>query len=103
MIRVVFNGSRAVWIAGHARFADFGEDIACASVSSAVQLCANGITEVLRVDAQVNVHENEVSISLPIDSNSTAEAFIEALRLHLIILQEQFPESIEIMEEKVND
>jgi len=103
MIRAVFSGSRTVKVVGHAGFADLGEDIVCASVSSAVQLCANGITEVLCENAQVSVCENEVSITLSKNSSTAAVAFIEALRLHLTILREQFPENIEIMEEKVND
>ncbi len=32
-------------VKGHAEFADEGEDIVCASVSSAVQLVANAITD----------------------------------------------------------
>ncbi len=38
-------------ISGHAGFADAGEDIVCASVSSAVQLVANGITECAKQQA----------------------------------------------------
>ena len=103
MICAVFSGFWAVKITGHAGLADYGKDIVCASVSSAVQLCANGITEILRENAQVNVCENEVSIKLPKDASTAAVAFIQALRLHLTILKEQFPENIEITEEEIND
>ena len=100
MIRVVFCGSRFVRISGHAEFAAHGEDIVCAAVTSAFQLCANGITEILRVDAQVSIGGDTASIALPDNSGLAAEAFLSALKLHLTILGEQYPENIEIMEDK---
>ena len=36
-------------ISGHAGFAESGYDIVCASVSSAVQLTANNITEIFKI------------------------------------------------------
>ena len=51
-------------ISGHAGFDLYGKDIVCASVSSAVQLTANGITEILGKKADVSVLDNLVSLSL---------------------------------------
>ena len=99
MIRAVFRGSKSVSISGHAKFAAHGEDIVCAAVTSAFQLCANGITEILHVDAQVNIGSDNAGILLPENSNLAAESFLSALKLHLTILQEQYPENIEIMED----
>ena len=39
-------------VSGHAGFANAGEDIVCAGVSSALQLTANGITEVVRAKSE---------------------------------------------------
>ena len=51
MIRVEFTKSGELLtcfsVSGHAGYDDYGHDIVCASVTSAVQLTANGITEVL--------------------------------------------------------
>ena len=103
MIRAVFSNSRAVRITGHADFAAHGKDIVCAAVSSAFQLCANGITEVLQVNAKVSVGGNTAEIELPDNCAPCATSFIDALKLHLSILEEQYPEYIEIMEDEPND
>ena len=47
-------------ISGHAGYEDSGKDIVCAAVSSAMQLTANGITEILRQDPVLRVEENAV-------------------------------------------
>ena len=103
MIRCVFERSRAVRIAGHAGYAAHGDDIVCAAITSAFQLCANGITEVLRVGARVNIGSDAASIMLLENASPAAEAFLDALKLHLTILQEQYPDNIEIMEDEIND
>ena len=51
-------------LTGHAGYDDYGHDIVCASVTSAVQMAANGITEVLKLGAQVDVGENEIKMTL---------------------------------------
>ena len=47
-------------ITGHAGYADYGEDVCCASVSSAVMLTANTVTEAFKIKADVAVEENEI-------------------------------------------
>ena len=49
-------------ISGHAGYADYGKDIACASVTSAVELTADGITEILGLPAELNLQENEIRL-----------------------------------------
>ena len=90
------NGFSAVTVSGHSGFASEGKDIVCAAVSSAFQLCANGITEILGEKALVTVLENKTGITLPQNAQSAAASFLSALHLHLSILQEQYPENIEI-------
>ena len=54
-------------ITGHAGYADHGEDICCASVSSAVMLTANTVTEAFKINAKVAVEENEIILKLEND------------------------------------
>ena len=72
MITVRFQKSgsrlRAFSISGHAGYADAGQDIVCASVTSAVQLTANAITEQFGERAAVTVEENQISLLLPSDA-----------------------------------
>jgi len=90
------KGFSAVTIEGHAGYADKGEDIVCAAVSSAFQLCANGITEILGEKALVTVHENKTGIALPQNAQDATVAFLSALHLHLLLLQEQYPQNIQL-------
>lgn len=83
-------------ITGHADFADFGLDIVCASVTSAVELTANAITEVLKVKAVVGVLENEIKLVLPPDTPADAVTFLQALRLHLELLAQDYKQNIRV-------
>ncbi len=81
-------------ISGHAGFDLYGKDIVCASVSSAVQLTANGITEILGKKADISVGDNKVSLSL-VDSFEE-DKFLQALKLHLELLADDYPGTIHI-------
>ena len=83
-------------IKGHAGFADFGLDIVCASVTSAVELTANAITEILKIPAVVGVLENEVRLILPNGDFPDAVNFLKALRLHLELLSQDYRENIRL-------
>lgn len=88
-------------VRGHAGYADIGFDIVCSSVTSAVELTANAITEILGVRATVAVLENEVRLSLLDDSdgcdaNHEAVNFLKALRLHLELLAKDYREHVSV-------
>ena len=83
-------------VSGHAGYADAGEDIVCAAVSSAVQLTANGITEVLGLQARVRAEGDTVSLRLDDSANGEAEAFLKALQLHLSVLSEDYPKNVKL-------
>jgi uncharacterized protein YsxB (DUF464 family) len=85
-------------VSGHADFGEYGQDIVCASVSSAVQLVCNTITECFKIDANVSVDECEgIALSL-VDSSkdSPANTLIDGLKLHLNVLSEEFPKRINV-------
>ncbi|MCI6022681.1 MAG: ribosomal-processing cysteine protease Prp [Oscillospiraceae bacterium] len=84
-------------VSGHSGYADAGEDIVCAAVSSAVQLTANGITEVLGAHASVSAEGDTVSLNLESASEGNAEVFLEALRLHLSLLAEDYPKNVKLI------
>lgn len=83
-------------VSGHAGFADSGNDIVCASVSSAVQLTANTLTEVFHINANVIARENSVSIKLADDSSPESVKILEGLKLHFNLLKDVYPEFIKI-------
>ena len=96
------RGFEAFSVRGHAGYADAGEDVVCAAVSSAVMLTANGVTQCAGVPAQVEEGENLISCRLPKESGQ-GPLFLEALWLHLTCLQEQYPAFIRVRVEKSRD
>lgn len=82
-------------VKGHAYFAPHGEDIVCAAVTSAVQMTANTITDVVGQSASVSVSENEIIITEFVPSR-TINIIIEGLKLHLKTIKEDYPETIKI-------
>ena len=86
-------------ISGHAGYAESGKDIVCASVSSAVQMAINGITEVVRIHCDIHVDEetNAIECILPPSPRPAAWHFVSALRLQLGNLSEDFPGTINLI------
>ena len=85
---------------GHSGFACSGEDIVCASVSSAIQLVTNTITECFKIKADVSVLENKIQLVLPqIDEN--AEKMLDGLYLHLTMISEDYGGTIKIITSEV--
>ena len=82
-------------ISGHAGYADFGEDIVCAGVTSAVMTVLNGITEVAKINASVDVLENEIVLNLA-ERSKTGEVLLSSLKLQLEVLSEDYPDTINI-------
>ena len=93
-------------LSGHAGYADSGEDIVCAAVTSAVQFSANALTDIVSAKVDVRVEENLIALAVKdIADERTeccAQAILEALWLHLKILSEQYRGPIRrtVMEDK---
>lgn len=100
MIRVEFTKSGELLtsfsVSGHAGYDDYGHDIVCASVTSAVQLTANGITEVLGLPAKVDVEENLIRVTLPRQQREKGQPFLQALLLHLRLLAQDYEGTIQV-------
>ena len=100
MIRVEFTKSGELLtsfsVSGHAGYDDYGHDIVCASVTSAVQLTANGITEVLKLPAKVDVEENLIRVTLPSWQREKGQPFLQALLLHLRLLAQDYEGTIQV-------
>jgi|P1105metagenome_2_1110788.scaffolds.fasta_scaffold130539_1 uncharacterized protein YsxB (DUF464 family) len=80
-------------VSGHAGYDDFGRDIVCAAVTSAVQYTANAMTEVFGVSAEVRAGENQISIAV-CGEDENGFRLLEALHLHLTLLSDEYPKTI---------
>ncbi len=80
---------------GHAGFGEHGYDIVCAGVSSAAQMCCNGITDVLGVDVEICCEDGMLFLKTG-SKDGSVQAFLEALRLHIGLLREKYKENINL-------
>lgn len=100
MIRVkFFVGNRQLkgfQISGHAGFAENGEDIVCASVSSAAYMAANTVTDIIRADAEAAADDGAMTLLVKEPCERT-ETVLKGLELHLKELSKQYPENIKII------
>ena len=87
-------------VSGHAGYADSGSDIVCAAVTTAVNMTANGITEIAQNRAEVNVSENEVQLKVEETTDANA-LLLQSMRLQIELLREQFPKNIRIQDMEV--
>ena len=86
-------------VSGHSGYDDPGKDIVCASVSSAVQLTANGITVCAKAKADIKVDDGDISVLL-LDKNEKTQLLIDSFVLHIKELSKDFKDylNIEILE-----
>ena len=86
-------------ISGHSGFAESGEDIVCASVSSVAYMVANTITEILKVNAEIKVNDGMMRLMVNKEQRNITKDILLGLKLHLESLEEQYPEFLETLTE----
>ena len=82
-------------VSGHAGLADLGFDVCCASDSCAVTMAANTITEAFKLEADVEVGENEIKLSMKAPDEN-ADKILMGLLIHLYNLKDEFPGHIKL-------
>ena len=89
---------------GHSGYAQEGEDIVCAAITSAVRLAECAVNDVLGLEASVKVREKDASITLKLPNGlgqtneSTCQTLLTALMVYLTELHEEYPENISVLE-----
>ncbi|MDO5124367.1 MAG: ribosomal-processing cysteine protease Prp [Eubacteriales bacterium] len=84
-------------IRGHSGFSEEGTDIVCAAVSSAAYMTANTVTEVLHLEADIQVSQAKLSLKLKKDVAPKAQDVLKGFLLHLKGLEEQYPQNITLI------
>lgn len=90
-----FNLS-GVCVKGHAEYDDAGSDIVCAAVTSALEMTANAITEIIKSDAEVTVLDNEIRLFLN-DNNEKAILLLKSFKFHFELLLQDYSENLSII------
>lgn len=83
-------------ILGHSGQEEAGADILCAAVSSAAYLVANTVSEVLKIDAALMAQDGEMLVRVDPKDAPGCRVLFAGLKLHLIGLEEQYPENIKV-------
>ena len=89
---------------GHSGFADAGEDIVCAAITSAVRLVDATVNEVMGLCASVKVDEENGAIAFRLPgglsqtAESTCQALLAGLMVYLTELHDEYPDNVEVME-----
>ena len=82
-------------ISGHAMSAEYGRDLVCCAVSSAVYLTVNGISSVAGAPHRVAEKDGFLRLAL-LDGNESAQAMVKSLKLHLNELSKLYSENIRV-------
>ena len=91
-------------VSGHSGYADAGEDIVCAAVTSAIRLVEATVNDVMGLCAAVKVREQDTAISFRLPgglaptAESTCQNLLTGLMVYLAQLHDEYPENIEVME-----
>ncbi len=100
MISVVFYEDKekilgGFLVSGHANFLEHGKDIVCSAVSSSVQMCCNGITEILKEKVEIFCDEGKISLKGDLNKKPIQD-FLKALKLQLSLIEKQYPKNIKL-------
>lgn len=91
-------------VSGHAMFAESGEDIVCAAVSSAAYMTANTITEILSIEQQLLLDEGCMCVLLREPGEiDRAQDILQGFRLHVTQLATDYPNHIAVNLRGVNN
>ena len=77
-------------------YAPEGQDIVCASVSSAALMAANTVTEIIGTPARAEAESGSMVFHLN-ETNEKTEAILRGLELHLTELSKQYPHNIKVI------
>ncbi len=104
MIRVRFMTAGGLLtgftLSGHAGMGEYGEDIVCASVSSAALMTANTITEVIGAAATIADDDGYLSVTVT-DRIESCQDVLSGFRLHIQAHAEEYPKAVQLMNSEV--
>ena len=89
-------------ISGHSGYAEAGQDIVCAAVSTAVAMAECTINDVCGARAKVRVKDESARITLTLpascDEEESIQAVLAGMLLYLCSLRDEYPDHIEVLE-----
>ena len=104
MTKVTFSSQGdkllSVDILGHAGYAEEGEDIVCAAISSAVMLTHALLYDVQRIPVDTVIEDEgaHIRITLPKGGAERGQDALRALKLHFSELEQNYSDFLNVME-----
>lgn len=105
-ISITYNDQQEIQeveLFGHAGYAEYGQDIVCAAVSSQVISVEHSLEQLLHIQPELEVDEQEggyLRMALPILANDSlkhdAQLLLNHLRYALSTIAEHYPEFVKI-------
>jgi len=92
-----------VKVSGHSGYSEAGSDIVCASVSSALIMVANTITEIMKLPAIVTVISDAGIAKIKLDEENAEKCqdILQGLRLHLRNVEDQYGQFLKVITTEV--
>lgn len=108
MIKAVFEKKKGCIVSfdvkGHANSVDEGYDMICSAVSAISLAIANGITEVVKVNADITMKDGFLSLDLSNQSDEhihNCQVLMETMMLGLKSVEKSYGEYIKVLVEEV--
>lgn len=89
------NSIKSFSVTGHSGYADAGNDIVCASVSSAVMLTVNTAAEFFGIELDVSVYDGDIRCEVK-DISENSDRLLNSLKVHLTEVSNQYPNNLKL-------
>ena len=83
-------------LSGHSGAGEYGTDIVCSAVSSAVYMAANTIIEIMKLNPEAEVRDGYLKFTMNVDDARKSKTITDGLYLHLSELQGQYPNNLKL-------
>ena len=83
-------------LSGHSGAGEYGTDIVCSAVSSAVYMAANTIIEIMKLNPQAEVRDGYLKLEMSFEDARKSKVITDGLYLHLSELQGQYPNNLKL-------
>ena len=83
-------------VSGHSGAGEYGSDIVCSAVSSAIYMATNTIIEIMKLNPEAEVRDGYFKFTMNVDDARKSKTITDGLYLHLSELQGQYPNNLKL-------
>ena len=83
-------------VSGHSGAGEYGSDIVCSAVSSAIYMAANTIIEIMKLNPEAEVRDGYFKFTMNVDDARKSKTITDGMYIHLSELQGQYPNNLKL-------